>query len=77
MEFYDKFVDRFLELSKVNNPNFSNTKAWQILRTFDSKFLGKHDVFTLTMLYMNGPHKILKFICQKQPSHPRNICTEH
>ena len=39
--------------------------------------LGEHDVFTLTMLYMNGPHKILKFICQKQPSHPRNICTEH
>ena len=77
MEFYDKFVDRFQELSKVNNPNSAMQRSGKYLEPSKVNVLGEHDVFTLTMLYMNGPHKILKFICQKQPSHPRNICTEH
>ena len=36
MEFYDKFVDRFQDISQVKNPAVSKAKVWQlpIVRAF-------------------------------------------
>ena len=40
MEFYDKFVDRFQDISKVKNPAVSKAKVWQLLRAFKVKYFG-------------------------------------
>ena len=47
MEFYDKFMDRFQDLSKVWNPAVTKAKdnVW-----------GEYDAVTLTMLYLKVPH---------------------
>ena len=40
MEFYDKFVDRFQDISTVKNPAVSNAKVKQLLRAFKKKSFG-------------------------------------
>ena len=37
MEFYDKFVDRFQDISKVKNPAVSKANVYQLLRAFERK----------------------------------------
>ena len=39
MDFYDKFVDRFQDLSKVKNPAFSKTKGLIITKSFQKKMM--------------------------------------
>ena len=38
MQFYDKFVDRFQDISKVKSPAVSKAKVWQLLRAFKIKY---------------------------------------
>ena len=38
IEFYDKLVDRFQDLSKVKNPTFSKAKVWKLLRAIKRKW---------------------------------------
>ena len=45
-------------------------------RAFKRKCFGEYDAVTLTLFFI-WLHEILKLIFQKQPSCPRNICTEH
>ena len=40
MEFYDIFVDRFQDISKVKNPAVSKAKVEQLLRAFKTKCFG-------------------------------------
>ena len=40
MEFYDKFLDRFQDISKVKKPAVSNAKVYQLLRAFKRKCFG-------------------------------------
>ena len=49
-------------------------KSSNYFRAFKRKFLREYGAVTLTMFYF---HKIIQLIFQKQPSCPRNICTEH
>ena len=37
MELNDKFVDKFQDILKVNNPAVSKTKVYQLLRAFKRK----------------------------------------
>ena len=37
MDFYDKFVDRFQDISKVENPAVSKAKVQQLFRVFKRK----------------------------------------
>ena len=57
----------------------SNNYSW--LTPFKRKCFGEYDAVTLTILYLKlfmiCFRKFLKLIFQKQPSCPRNICTEH
>ena len=39
MEFYEKIVDKFLDISKVKNPAVSKAKILQLLRAFKRKYL--------------------------------------
>ena len=56
MEFYDKFFDRSLDLSKVKNPAVSKTEVQELLRAFKRKCFREYDGFTLTMLYLKVLH---------------------
>ena len=56
MEFYDKFADRFQDISKVKNPAVSKEKVQQLLRIFKRICFGKYDAVTLTMLYLKVLH---------------------
>ena len=40
MELYDKFVDRFQEMPKVQNSNVSKAKVKLLLRDFKRKYFG-------------------------------------
>ena len=64
MEFYDKFLDRFQDLSKVKNPAVSKAKVYQLLRAFKRKCFGEYDVVTLTMLYLKVVHDMFHKILQ-------------
>ena len=76
MEFYDIFVDRFQDLSKVKNPAANKAKGFRALKR---KFFSEYDAVTLTMFYLKILHDIVSqnssINFQKQPSCPRNICT--
>ena len=41
MEFYDEFIDRFQDISKVNNPTVNKAKVYQLLRAFKRKCFGE------------------------------------
>ena len=56
MYLYDKFVDRFQDLSKVKNPAVRKAKVQQLLTTFKRKCFGGYDGVTLTMLYLKVLH---------------------
>ena len=62
MGFYDKFVDRFQDISEVKDPAVSKTKVLQLLRAFKRKCLGEYDAVTLTMLYLKVPHDMVSEI---------------
>ena len=51
MEFYDKLVDRFKDLSKVKNP--------AVGKAFKRKCFGEYDVATLTMFYLKVLHDMV------------------
>ena len=53
MEFSDKLVDRFQDISKVKNHAVNKTKVWQLLRPSKENVLRDYDAVTLTMLYLN------------------------
>ena len=53
MEFSDKLVDRFQNISKVKNHAVNKTKVWQLLRPSKENVLREYDAVTLTMLYLN------------------------
>ena len=69
MEFYDKFVERFQDISKVKNPAVSKAKVKQLLRAFKRKcfnldlskvnVLGNNDAVTLAMLYLKVLHDMV------------------
>ena len=61
MEFYEKIVDKFLDISKVKNPAVSKAKVLQLLRAFKENILGEYDAVTLTMLYL----KFLRYMISK------------
>ena len=65
MRLYDKFVDRFQVLSKVQNHAVSNAQLLSHWPCFTFKFL---------MVWFQ---KVLKLIFQKQQSCSWHICTEH
>ena len=46
MEFYDKFVDRFQDISTVKNPAVSNVEVKQLLTAFKKKVLGEYEAVT-------------------------------
>ena len=52
MEFYDKYVDRFQDLSKLKNPAVRKAKVYQLLRAFKRKCYREYDAVTLSMLYL-------------------------
>ena len=54
MEFYDKFVDRFQDISKVKNYAVSN-----YLEPSKENVLREYDVVTLTMRYLKVPDMAL------------------
>ena len=70
MEFYDKFVERFQDISKVKNPAVSKAEVKKLLRAFKRKcfyldlskvinVLGNNDAVTLTMLYLKVFHDMV------------------
>ena len=59
MEFYDKFVDRFENISKVRNPAVSKAKVYQLLRAIKRKCFGEYDAVTLNMLYLKVLHDMV------------------
>ena len=65
-------------LSKVKNPTFSTAITWSLQKKmfWVNVMLSHWPCFTwkFFMIWFN---KILKLIFRKQPSCPRNICTEH
>ena len=52
MEFCDKFLDRFENMSKVKNPAVRKAKVYQLLRAIKRKCFGENDAVTLNMLYL-------------------------
>ena len=52
MKPYDKFVDRFQDLSKEPNLAVSKAEVSQLLRASKRKCFGEYDAITLTMLYL-------------------------
>ena len=56
MEFYDKFVNRLRDISKVKNPGVSRAKVQQLLRAFKRKCFGEYDAVTLAMFYLKVLH---------------------
>ena len=72
-EFYNKFMDRFQDISKIRNPeNLEPSKA----NVLGHITLSHWPCFTWRF-FMKWFRKTLKLICQALPSCPRNICTEH
>ena len=59
MEFYDKFVDRVHDLSKVKNPAVTKAKVQKLLRAFKRKCFKEYDAVTLTMLYSKVVHDMV------------------
>ena len=59
MELCDNFVDRFQDLSKVQNPVVSKTKALSLLRALKRKCFGEYDTITLTTLYAEVLHDMV------------------
>ena len=56
MEFYDKFVDRFQDFSKVKNPTFSIANY---LQPSKENVLEEYHTVTLTMLYFKVLHDMV------------------
>ena len=57
MGFYDKFVDRFQDISKVKtNPAVSKARSSNYLEPSKENVLGEYDAVTLTMLYFKVLH---------------------
>ena len=52
MEFYDKFVDRFQDISKVKIPGVRRQRSSNYLEPLKENVLGEYDAVTLTMLYL-------------------------
>ena len=59
MAFYDKFVDRFQDMTEINNPAVSKAKVWKLLRAFKRKFFGEYDAIKLTKIYWNVHHDMV------------------
>ena len=80
MQFYDKFVDRFQDLSKVKILLPARQRSNNYLELSKENVLGNvmvsHWMYFTWKFFMIWSQKILKLIFQKQPSCPRNICTE-
>ena len=57
MNFYDKFVDRFQNLSKVKNP--VDSKGLIISERFQKKTFREYDAILLTMLYVKVFHTMV------------------
>ena len=76
MDFHNKFVDTFQDLSKVKNPAEKLLGAFKRKNVWGNMILWHWPCF-IWKFFMILFHKMLKFIFQKPPSYPRNICTEH
>ena len=59
MEFYDKFVDRFQDISKVKNPAVSKESSSNYFERSKENVLGEYDAVTLTMLYLKVLHDMV------------------
>ena len=59
MKFYDKFVDRFKDISKVKNPAVSNKRSSNYLEPSKENISGEYDAVTLTMLYFKVLHDMV------------------
>ena len=59
MEFYDKFVDRYQDISKIKNSAVTKAKVQQLLRAIKRKCFGECDAVILTMLYFKVLHDML------------------
>ena len=61
MEFYDKLVERFQDLSKMENPAVSKAKVkLKSLRAFQRKCFEEYDAVTLIMLYLKVLHDMVR-----------------
>ena len=59
MEFYEKFEDRFQDISKVKNPAVSKTKCSNYLEPSKENVLEEYDAVTLIMLYLKVLHDMV------------------
>ena len=59
MELYDKFEDRFQNISKLKNPAVSKARSSSYLKPPKENALGVYDVVTLTMLYLKVLHDMV------------------
>ena len=59
MEFYDKLVERFQDLSK----GLSKAKVEQLLRAFKRKYFGEDDAVSLIILYLKVLHDMVTQNC--------------
>ena len=66
MEFYDKFADKFQDISNIKNTAISKEKSGNYLEPSKENVLVEYDVVTLTRLYLKVLmiwfHKVLKLI---------------
>ena len=66
MEFYDKFADKFQDISNIKNTAISKAKSGNYLEPSNENVLGEYDAVTLTRLYLKVLmiwfHKVLKLI---------------
>ena len=59
MGFYDKFVDRFQDISKVKKPAVSKARSSNYLESSKENVLGEYEPVTLTMLYLKVLHDMI------------------
>ena len=64
MGFYDKFADKFQDISNIKNTAISKAKSGNYLEPSKENVLGEYDAVTLTRLYLKVLmiwfHKVLK-----------------
>ena len=52
MKLYDKFVNRFQDISQEKNPAVSKAKLSHLLTAFKRKCFGEYDAVILTAVYL-------------------------
>ena len=59
MEFYDKFMDRFQDISEVKNPAIRRQRSSNNLEPSKANVLGEYDAVTFTVLYLKVIHDMV------------------